>query len=87
MIESILEKKRDLTRMDNLFYNHLGKLIIAGILILVISTVAWFNWMNSESNKKDKEQQLWIDNCVKSGGRVETVGAWYTSMHYICYPK
>ena len=73
--------------MDNIIDNHLGKLILAFVVIIIVSFVTWFNWTIQNAEKKAKEQQVWIDNCVKSGGRIETVGAWYTSMHYVCYPN
>lgn len=67
--------------------NHLGKLILVTVVIFISLAVTWWNWVVQNAEKKDKEQQLWIDNCVRSGGKIETVGAWYANMYYVCYPK
>jgi hypothetical protein len=56
-------------------------------LFIVIIFLLWFAYQLGQSNRHIKETERYLDNCVKSGGKVEKIGNWWSSEWLLCYPK
>jgi len=55
--------------------------------LIIIVVISFLIDGTRRSNARMEKQQQLIDNCVLTGGKVETVGEWYTNSYLICYPK
>lgn len=61
---------------------------ISLMVALVLFFIGFIHYSyKRDLNKRERELKVWIDTCIKSEGKIETVGTWYTNTHLVCYPK